>query len=374
MQRKLGALVILCVALGALHYASAIEVAEVDGVIVRASQLDSWAQERREAFLAQRITLDAGDVVLSASIEELGGSQALRDEGFELAAMLRLAPVHRRWVHSVDEVRARELLSDIRALTEQPPAITDGLAAPGRVLDLLAATALVSDAIREHRRYVVLPFRSVAIIDPPAQEQASATFGVNIRRHSSRYTYRGSQWGRARNIVLAARAIDGRVIAPGESFSFNDMVGPRTFSRGFMPANEVAQGRVVEGIGGGICQVATALHDVALNAGFRVDEHHPHSRRPSYAALGVDTAVAWGQKDLRFENTLPFHVRVRAVATGGELTVELWGSDAGPSVQIATEVDRQDDGSLHVERTRVIGRGDRRRSERVTMRYPPRRG
>ena len=104
--------------------------------------------------------------------------------------------------------------------------------------------------------------------------------------------------------------------------------------------------------------MATALHAAALHAGFEVVEHYVHSKRPRYAARGVDSAVAWGLKDLRIRNPYSNYVRIRGDAGGGTLSVGLWSGRKPPKVEIDTEVRKGAVGArqqpLVVARTRTI--------------------
>ncbi len=347
----------------------------VDGLRVRETSVSDWAARATEAWADAPLTLDAGDLVLAATPRELGIARTLDiHRALDLRVLMHLEPAPANWRVTVDEDALGEFLGDLRDLTQRRPTHTEVVNIPGRALDVLAASDALVSALRRGERYVEMPFRVFEAAEPVAQEDASATFGVQTAEHTSRFSDRGDQWTRARNIVLAAIALDGLVLAPGEEFSFNEALGPRTFGRGFMPANELANGEVVTGIGGGICQVATALHEVALRSGLGILEHHPHSRRPSYAQPGIDTAVAWRVKDLRLRNTLPFHVRVRASASEGRLHVALWGSEEPPLVHVVTAIERGADGSMQVLRTRTIGAGSRQVVDQESLRYPVTRG
>lgn len=112
-----------------------------------------------------------------------------------------------------------------------------------------------------------------------------------------------SSSNRLSNIRLALSAINGTYLDPGESFSFNEVVGRRTTDRGYKTAAAYSSGKVTEEVGGGICQVSTTLFNAAVKADLKIDERHPHSLTVSYVDLGKDAAVDWGNKDLKFTNT-----------------------------------------------------------------------
>lgn len=147
----------------------------------------------------------------------------------------------------------------------------------------------------------------------------------------------GGETGRIENITQAAAYLHGFELGPGGVFSFNDVVGPREERRGFVPAPEIYNGEYVMGIGGGVCQVSSTLYNAALLAGMRITERMHHSRPLSYVPLGRDATVSYGELDLRFENTLPFAVQVRAAVSDGHLEVQLWGQERLPvEVQVET--------------------------------------
>ncbi|HHY36508.1 MAG TPA: hypothetical protein GX518_02330 [Firmicutes bacterium] len=104
---------------------------------------------------------------------------------------------------------------------------------------------------------------------------------------------------RAANIRLAAAALDGTLVEPGEMLSFNDIVGPREPEYGFLEAPELVNLELVPGIGGGICQVSSTLFHAALLAGMDVVERHCHSRPVAYIPLGLDATVAYDYLDLK---------------------------------------------------------------------------
>lgn len=116
--------------------------------------------------------------------------------------------------------------------------------------------------------------------------------------------------GRTTNIAISCSRINGKILQPGEVFSFNQTVGTRTADAGYQIAAVFAGKKVIQGIGGGICQTATTLYNLTLEAGLQVIERHPHSLKVIYAAPGRDATVSWGTADLRFANTFPFPVKI----------------------------------------------------------------
>jgi len=137
--------------------------------------------------------------------------------------------------------------------------------------------------------------------------------------------------GRVANITLAAQRIDGSVFIPGEDFNFNDVVGVRSEKAGFKPAPVLYAGRVIPGIGGGVCQVSSTLHASGLFAGLQVTTRRPHSRVSTYIEAGLDATVAFpphGERiDLVLHNPHTFPLTLRAAVNGDKLTMHFISSE-----------------------------------------------
>jgi vancomycin resistance protein YoaR len=135
----------------------------------------------------------------------------------------------------------------------------------------------------------------------------------------------GEQKRRGKNIDNASQKLDGLVISPGEMVSFNTVVGERSESNGFQRSWEIFKGEMVEGVGGGTCQVASTFHAVAFFGGFDLLERLPHSRPSAYIPMGLDSTVVYPGVDLKVRNPHPFPVVVHARTEGGKLRIELLG-------------------------------------------------
>ena len=143
-----------------------------------------------------------------------------------------------------------------------------------------------------------------------------------ISSFTTSYTY--SSEGRKHNIGRAVSYISGYVLDSGDTFSFNSIVGKRTKDRGFQEAKVIVGGSYVDGVGGGVCQVATTLYNASIRAGVRVDNCVRHSLAPSYVDLSFDAMVSeWS--DLVFTNTHDTPLFIEAIADGERLTVNFYG-------------------------------------------------
>lgn len=142
---------------------------------------------------------------------------------------------------------------------------------------------------------------------------------------------------RNKNISLAAAAVSGAVIAPGYEFSFNTLTGERTEDKGYSMALAISAGKLVDEIGGGVCQVSTTIYDAALLAGLEVVERHPHTWPMYYVKAGMDAMVDYGnRKDLRLKNNMnvPVYLIVRVDEAKRMITAEFYGLPSPDAITV----------------------------------------
>ena len=132
---------------------------------------------------------------------------------------------------------------------------------------------------------------------------------------------------RSHNIALAAKAIDSAVVFPGESFSFNEVVGMRTVDKGYKRAGVIVRGELSEGVGGGICQVSSTLFNAIDRAGLQIVKRYSHSRSVPYVLAGRDATVSWGGPDFVFQNAYNQPILIRAYSSGGRISVSVYSSE-----------------------------------------------
>lgn len=144
-------------------------------------------------------------------------------------------------------------------------------------------------------------------------------------------SFGSSSEARQSNIRKATAHMDGVLLAPGEVFSYNDVVGPRSPRLGWRDAPTYQDGQVVPGPGGGICQTSTTLYNAVLRANLKVVERRNHSMPVHYVPPGCDATVDYGSTDFKFENSTPGPLYVQASSKGGRLTFNLFGvAEAAP--------------------------------------------
>lgn len=138
--------------------------------------------------------------------------------------------------------------------------------------------------------------------------------------------YNSSVKGRSTNIRLATEAMDGTVLQPGETFSFNGVVGKRTAAKGYQNAIIFQSGKQVEGLGGGVCQVSSTVYGAVLYADLKVTERSSHQFQVSYTPVSQDAAVYYGSQDFKFVNNTDHPIKIAASAGSGSLTVTIYGT------------------------------------------------
>ena len=140
-------------------------------------------------------------------------------------------------------------------------------------------------------------------------------------------TYAGSIYDRNINLKLAAEAVNGTILFPGDVFSYNETLGERTEEKGYRYGTSYINGESVQDIGGGICQVSSTLYYCTIVADLKIVERECHAYASSYTPLSTDATVFWGGIDFKFENNTQYPIRIEASAEYGNVTVRLIGTD-----------------------------------------------
>lgn len=138
-------------------------------------------------------------------------------------------------------------------------------------------------------------------------------------------TYASSNYNRSTNISLASKSINGYVLMPGESLSYNTVVGQRTPARGYKEAGVYVNGEVSTDYGGGICQVSSTLYNSVLLANLEIVQRTNHTFEPSYVPAGQDATVSWKSPDFIFKNNRNYPIKIVASAGSGRIQVDIIG-------------------------------------------------
>lgn len=142
-----------------------------------------------------------------------------------------------------------------------------------------------------------------------------ATFTTETTNNAKRNT----------NVRLAAEALNGTIVQPGEEFSFNAVVGQRTAEKGYQDAAAYNSGEVVQEIGGGVCQMSSTLYRVVFQSGMKITYRRSHTFEPNYVTPGQDAAISWGLPDFRFINESEGPIGIRASYADRKATVSIFG-------------------------------------------------
>ncbi len=134
--------------------------------------------------------------------------------------------------------------------------------------------------------------------------------------------------GRTENIKIAANVINGTILMPGEEFSFNDSIGPRSAEAGYKEASVIVDGEFTTGIGGGVCQVSTTLYQAVLKSDVEITSRRNHGLPVGYVPMGQDATIAYGYIDFKFINNKEFPIYIESFVKGGELHIKLYSKKA----------------------------------------------
>lgn len=366
-------------------------------------------RQRADAWLDRELGIRWNDVVvlrtrrqlgatidleaLSASVMQVGRSGSVFDDLVEWWGARR-GEQDFAWPISVEVPRT--MFEELRLRIDREP-IAARFGREGRLLEpaQLGAELDVHASCEAIRRGILDEALMVELVvreeEPPEPEPPPARELVVLGSWSTRIS--GSR-ARLHNVELATASLDGAVIPAGGRLSFNERVGERSRGAGYRVAPVIVGGEMVDGIGGGTCQVASTLHAAGFVAGLDAPTHVPHSRPAGYVPLGLDATVVWPDVDLVMTNPNPFPVLLRALVNGRRLRVDVLGT--GPSAEVvwSRSVTTEDEpGERVIEdptvpmgvaqvtqdgipgymviRRRELSRGHRRVSEERVLRYPP---
>ncbi len=155
-------------------------------------------------------------------------------------------------------------------------------------------------------------------------------------------SYRTSGSSRSANVENGCKLINGATLYPGEEFSTYDLVAPFTEANGYYMAGSYLNGKVVDSLGGGICQVSTTLYNAVLKSELEVTERHNHSMIVSYVEPSADAAIAESAgKDFRFVNNLEYPIYIEGYTKDKKITFNIYGKETrapGREVKYESEV------------------------------------
>ena len=181
---------------------------------------------------------------------------------------------------------------------------------------------IAKEILKEDKEEYIIPL----IITKPEitlDQLGEEAFPEQLSTFTTRYDV--SDVDRTTNLTLACQKINGTVLLAGDTFSYNDVVGARTVAAGYKNAKIYEAGQVVDGLGGGICQISSTLYNAALLANLEIVERRNHQFVTSYVEAGRDATVVYGSTDFKFKNTRKYPIRIVATANAGIATISIYG-------------------------------------------------
>ncbi len=173
-------------------------------------------------------------------------------------------------------------------------------------------------------------------VEPDLTTQDAQAMGIVGRLSTYTTNYDAGNKPRVNNIHTLADALDGTLVEPGGTFSFNGTIGPRTAEKGYQEAPAIVNGQLVPQLGGGICQVGTTIFNAVFESGLPVVERKNHSFYISHYPKGRDATVSYGGPDFRFSNDTDHWILIATGYSNSSLTISIYGTDPGYEVTAST--------------------------------------
>jgi vancomycin resistance protein YoaR len=324
--------------------------------VIRQSKFILTARTTVATISAQQINLGYDEKLIANQTYNIGRSNNTLSD-IRLMLQAYFDKVDLPAAHHFDEQKLNALIVPLqKTLTVKPidavfnmekGRVTEfKLSKDGQMLD----TVQLKKALYEHMQTVSTALDPqtiqisvpIKIISPTIATDQNMGIVELVGRGTS--SFGGSIANRAFNINLAASRIDGALIAPGETFSFNNTVGDISTVTGYKQAYVIQNGKTVQGDGGGVCQVSTTLFRAALNAGLPIIERNPHAYRVGYyeqdSPPGIDAAIYTPTIDLKFKNDTGASILIQAYPdmVNYKLVFDLYGTKDGRYVTITKPV------------------------------------
>jgi vancomycin resistance protein YoaR len=208
----------------------------------------------------------------------------------------------------------------------------------GQRLDVYGTLARIDEALHRGDGEVAA---QVEIVAPKmlAAQLGNVKFDHVLGYFETRYSQGEKARARTYNLRQAASKLDGTVVLPGQTFDFNGTVGPRDEAHGYKIAPVIAEGELVDGLGGGTCQISGTLHGAVFFAGLDIVERYPHSRPSFYIKLGLDATVVYPTINFRFKNPFDFPIVLHETVANGVVRAEVLGPERKLTVTYFRRID-----------------------------------
>ncbi|MFX4263205.1 VanW family protein [Pelotomaculum propionicicum] len=235
-----------------------------------------------------------------------------------------------------DEEKLSQRLKDLTGeITTDPVEATFRVGAGDRVtvvpsqdgmgLDLEKLKKDIVDVLNNRDQEVDL---SLVPVSPSRTTAALESMNINGLLGGYTTHFDAGKVSRTYNISVAARAFDELLVMPGQVVSFNEVVGPRSSEAGYKTAPVIVNDELVDGLGGGVCQVSTTLYNSVLMANLEIEERYNHSIPVSYVPIGRDATVVYDALDFKFGNNTGDYLYIKSYLSGGQITINIYGNTA----------------------------------------------
>jgi vancomycin resistance protein YoaR len=362
------------------HAAQAVQIALAGTPVEPVAEPRLQAHALSQRYLGGRVTLRAPGVELQVRRADLGAGidvahlDALLERAHDPSSSLRR--VHDRTAGQraldlpmparLDTEVATALLLRIKDRVDRDP--SDARLEPRTKQAIPAQAGVALDV------YASLERLDRALVRGDAEVQLAthmlpARIGANRYEHvamkavlgefSTRYARGQDAVDRIHNLRVAAERVHGHVVEPGQVFDFNEVVGDRTSLHGFRKAKVIAGGELVDGVGGGTCQIASTLHAAVYFAGLPIVTRHAHSLPSYYIKLGLDAAVAYGSLNFRFKNDRPYPIVLETTVADGYVHAAVHGPERTHTVTFLRRVDEVSPFEEKIEQDPALPRGTR---------------
>lgn len=173
----------------------------------------------------------------------------------------------------------------------------------------------VNQEIAENRISNIIENKNEILDNTPSTNSEISSYSTELKDKSE---------GRLVNIGITCSSLNDTIVHPGETFSFNQVVGKPTAEKGYQEASVIIDHKTEKGIGGGNCQVSSTLYNAVLEAGnLTVIERHEHGKDVTYVPDGRDAAVSYGSLDFKFRNDLNYDIRIEASTDNNSISIVL---------------------------------------------------
>ena len=219
------------------------------------------------------------------------------------------------------ELTGESLSQEVYVAPQSPTAGADGKPTPtvvGHSVDADKAQSILDETAPGESCSIPLVF-----IQPDLSNAEQLLYRDLL---ASSKTYMAGNANRRTNIRLAAKAVDGTIVMPGETFSYNKTVGERTAAKGYKEATVYVAGQDKQELGGGICQLASAIYYCTLYSDLQIVSRTNHRFAVTYVPYGLDATVAWPSLDYKFKNNTDYPIKISATTDGNDLIVKFYGT------------------------------------------------